>query len=397
MERQPDEFDRFCTLVLSDAALQHELRAPDDADRFVALVVEIARRRGFSLDPEVLWARMRARLPGLEPWVETDIAETPLPPPGWLPIAASWRGDQFYLDWRHFGEQRLIDPFFESSVRRCLYRPFNRLFRHATPISRLPEWLAAHPHLRPSGLIFHMSRCGSTLVSQMLAALSANIVVSEAPPIDAVVQGYRLMPNAGEAQYADWLAASIGVLGHRRSGDERHYFIKLDSWHTLALPLFRRAFPEVPWVFLYRDPVEVMVSQLQMPGMQMLPGGIGPQLYGIERSYGAEMAEDYYAQILAKVCEPVVRHISDGGLLVNYRQLPEAVWTAMLPHFGVACSAGERAMMAAAARYDAKTPGIEFAADSAAKQEGASAATRHAADRWLGDLYRRLETLRAGS
>jgi len=62
--------------------------------------------------------------------------------------------------------------------------------------------------------------------------------------------------------------------------------VKLDSWHTIALPLFRRAFPAVPWVFLYATPVEVMVSQLRMPGLQMLPEGIGPQLYGIERSYG---------------------------------------------------------------------------------------------------------------
>ena len=83
-------------------------------------------------------------------------------------------------------------------------------------------------------------------------------------------------------------------------------------------------------------------------------------------------------------------------MLVNYRQLPEAVWTAILPHFGVACSADDRAVMAAAARYDAKTPGIEFAADSTTKQQGASEATRQAAERWLGDLYRRLEALRAG-
>ena len=149
-------------------------------------------------------------------------------------------------------------------------------------------------------------------------------------------------------------------------------------------------------MFLYRDPVEVLVSQLQMPGMQMLPEGIGPQLYGLERSYGAGTAEDYYARILAKVCEPVVRHVSDGGLLVNYRRLPEAVWTAILPHFGVACTEHDCAVMAAAARYDAKTPGIEFAADSTTKQQGASEATRQAAERWLGDLYRRLEALRAG-
>ena len=40
-----------------------------------------------------------------------------------------------------------------------------------------------------------MSRCGSTLVSQMLAALPQNIVISEAAPIDAVVQLNRAQPD----------------------------------------------------------------------------------------------------------------------------------------------------------------------------------------------------------
>jgi hypothetical protein len=162
------------------------------------------------------------------------------------------------------------------------------------------------------------------------------------------------------------------------------------------LPLFRRAFPAVPWVFLYRDPVEVLVSQLRIPGTQMIPGGIGPNLYGLERSYGPGTAEDYYAQVLAKVTEPAVAHHSaGGGLLVNYRQLPDALFTAILPHFGVQCGEADRAAMSDAARYDAKAPGFAFEPDSGSKQQAATPIARAAAERWLGDLYRRLEILRA--
>ncbi len=164
------------------------------------------------------------------------------------------------------------------------------------------------------------------------------------------------------------------------------------------MPLFRRAFPTVPWVFLYRDPVEVLVSQLRMPGTQMIPGGFGPNLYGIERSYGPGTAEDYYAQVLAKVTEPAVAHYSAGGsLLVNYRQLPDALFTVILPHFGVQCGEADRAAMTEAARYDAKTPGFEFEPDSGAKQRSATPTVRAAAEQWLGELYRRLEVLRVES
>src|ERR1700689_5759058 len=120
----------------------------------------------------------------------------------------------------------------------------------------------------------------------------------------------------------------------------------------------------------------------------MLPRGIGPNLYGIERAYGPGTAEDYYAHVLAKVCEPVLRHYGQGGgLLVNYRELPEALFTAILPHFGVTCDAADCTAITEATRYDAKAPGMAFTPDSEAKQRGASSATRAAAAGWLGDPY----------
>jgi hypothetical protein len=389
------QFDGFCARVLEDPALQQVLRRFTKTDEFIAAFLGAARQRGFSLTAEDVRAAMREHMLGIENLVGGEARQTRLPPDGWLPIRASRQAGELYVHWAYFGERRLRSPFFEGDVRGCLAQPFNQLFRHVTPIETLAGWLDQRPHLQPSGFIFHMSRCGSTLVSQMLAALPSSIVVSEASPIDMVVQARLWRPELDEDRQARWLAAMIGALGQTRAGGERHYFIKLDCWHTLALPLFRRAFPAVPWVFLYRDPVEVMVSQLRMPGTQMLPHGIGPNLYGIERSYGPGSAEDYYAHILAKVCEPVAEHYSSGGgLLVNYRQLPDALFATILPHFGVDCSETERAAMTEAARHDAKAPGFDFAPDSAAKQQAATEPARAAAERWLGDIYRTLETLR---
>ena len=82
------------------------------------------------------------------------------------------------------------------------------------------------------------------------------------------------------------------------------------------------------------------------------------------------------------------------GLLVNYRELPSAVWTTILPHLGVSCSEEDRALMMQAARYDAKSPYFEFAADSHDKQEKATDAIRAAAAARLAGSYGRLEALR---
>lgn len=387
--------DQFCAQVLADVPLQETLRQPEDADQFIALAVATARDRGLRLDAEAVRVAMRGRLPGMESLTGSQVRETPLPPKGWLPIGAAWQHGQLYVEWSYFGDQRLREPFYEGSVQRSLFKPFNRLFRYWTPIAKLADWLQAHPALRPDGFIFHMSRCGSTLVSQMLAALPQHLVISEASPIDAVVRARHARPDLSEEQHAKWLGWMIGALGQPRCGDERHYFIKLDCWHTLALPLFRRAFPDVPWVFMYRDPVEVLVSQLRMPGMQMIPGVLGADVLGIEPASGMPKPEDHCARVLAKICVPVLQnHSSGAALLVNYPQLPQALWTAIMPHFGVPCSERDRVTMSEAARYDAKTPSFEFSSDSLAKQHEATTAVRAVADQRLGDLYRRLEALR---
>jgi hypothetical protein len=386
--------DRFCQWVLADVALQERLRAVDDTDQFIALVVELARQRGIALLPDSVRAAMRVSLPGLDA-LTTDVRETALPPKCWVPIGTVWQRDRLLVQWSCFGAERLREPFFEGDIRRSMYKPFNRLFRPTTPIERLGEWLQLHPPLRPSGFIFHMSRCGSTLVAQMLAALDTNVVVSEASPIDAVVRARQVRPGLDEDEHARWLAWMVAAIGQPRAGEGR-LFVKLDCWHTLALPLFRRAFPEVPRIFLYRDPVEVLVSQRRLPGMQMVPGLISPEIFGIAPSY--DRPEDYCARVLASICAPVVhQHAMGNALLVNYRQLPEALWTTILPHFGVTASADERAAMIEVTKYDAKTPGFAFKPDAEEKQRQATATTRAVADERLADIYSRLEVLRLGA
>ena len=384
---------RFRMFVLENIALHEELRRPNDLHVFARAVVEIGQRHGYAFTAQDVAQTIRAThvqaLGGARP----PARETGLPPSGWLPARTFWQDAELYIGWSYFGDRRLIEPFFENSLRRALQTPFNLLFGYTTPIARLPDWLASHPGLTPRGLIFHMSRCGSTLVSQMLAALPHNLVLSEASPLDAVVQARAGKPELSEEQQALWLAWMMSALAQPRRGEQAS-FVKLDSWHTLALPLFRRAFPSVPWVFLYRDPVEVLVSQLEAPGIQTVPELRGAHILGTDAPFEPHRREDYCARVLARTCEPVLTHIGEGGgLLINYRELPAAVFSAVLPHFGVTVSRRDRAAMAKAARYDAKMPGVAFSADAEDKQAAATPALRAAAQERLGGLYARLEAL----
>jgi hypothetical protein len=87
----------------------------------------------------------------------------------------------------YLGARRFTDPFFAQTINPCVRHPADA-FRHQTPLENLGEIVASQPGCRPTGFIFHMSRCGSTLLSQMLAAALENIVLSEAGPIDDILR-----------------------------------------------------------------------------------------------------------------------------------------------------------------------------------------------------------------
>jgi hypothetical protein len=313
----------------------------------------------------------------------------------WMPIRMYWEGKQPMVDWCRLGDLRFTEPFFSDTVEKGLRRPFNSLFRRQTPIEDLCELHDSAPGLPPTGFIFHMSRCGSTLVAQMLAALPQNIVISEAPPLDSILNAGFRDPSVTDEQRLLWLRALISAFGRPRRHREEHFFIKLDSWHTADLPLIQRAFPGVPWIFLYRDPVEVMVSHQNMPGSQMILGVLARGIEILPEDVLRQISqEEYRARVLARICAAALEHRNQDGLFVHYRQLPEAVFQLLENHFGVAPSEAEILRMRHVAEFDAKTPGLPFASDRARKRREASESIHAVTARWLTPIYEKLEVLR---
>jgi hypothetical protein len=275
---------------------------------------------------------------------------------GWLPIGVTWSDGQPEVDWCLAGRDRLLEPFFEDSIARLLARPFNKVFRRRTGADELEAWAARQPGLTPSGFIFHMSRCGSTLVAQMLAALSDSVVLSEPAPVDSMLRPPVPIP---QDQHIRWLKALISALGQPRSGHERYYVVKLDCWHVLYLSLIRQAFPSVPQIFLYREPRQVLASHLRQRGVQTVPGLIDPRLFGIEQVAAVTMpAVEYCARVLGTICDSA-KQVPAAGL-VNYRQLPGAVLDTIMPQFGVSAGAGDFAAMQTVVKFHSKRSGLEF-------------------------------------
>lgn len=374
------------TLLLADEAAALALAPIAEPGRFTSAALALAKQHGIALASADLAPLFAPDPLGLSRFAAAPLTLAGAPPRHWLPTDVAAGPDGLQIEWLHFAGEPLDRPFYLDSIQRMRALPINRLLRCATPPSALDAFADAPA---PDGLIFHMSRCGSTLVAQMLAALPGSIAISEPPPLDTIIQ-----LAARGAVPAERIRHMIAALARDRSDTPaRHRFIKLDSWHILALPLLRTLYPDTPWVFLYRDPVEVLVSQQRMPGVHAVPGLIPLDAFGVAADPGLPQ-DAYLAWLLGQICSAAADALGQGGgIATDYSRLPEAVQTAILPHFGIVPDETDREALVHAARRDAKAPGTRFTADSAGKQSAASAALRALADQHIGAAHARLAAL----
>jgi len=308
---------------------------------------------------------------------------------GWTPIRVSTTGEP-QVDWA-IVDETFSDAFFEQTIERAMRRPFNRIFARRTTLSAL-EGGADATGLEPNGFIFHMSRCGSTLLSQMLAQLSATIVLSEPQPFDALLRLRGRLADLNEETLAGWLRAMIRATVRPRP-DANRLFVKFYAWHVLELPLIARAFPEVPWIFVFREPRAVLGSQAKSPGAEVVAGTIDPRLLEIDPSAAFQSipSAEYVARTLSAFCTAALSNKELGrSAFIDYATLPDIVLSGLAEFFGVAPTAEEAKRMLEVTRLDPKDESEVFRPRA---EKDASGAIDGLATQWLDEPYRALRAL----
>lgn len=130
----------------------------------------------------------------------------------------------------------------------------------------LDDRVLADP-ITPSGFIFHTSRCGSTLTAKALARSPRHVVINQGGPLQrgfwaAITREWtcEASPNPENLKAFRNL---VLAMARRRQPQQDRSFVKFISWNTLYASFIMEAFPRMPALFLYRDPVEVVASVLR--------------------------------------------------------------------------------------------------------------------------------------
>jgi hypothetical protein len=308
----------------------------------------------------------------------------------WYPISIKEVNPSVEITWRFFGDHRFTEPFFGESYPPTQISARVDLRTNSTALTQFDTI----DGVQPTAFIFHASRCGSTLVSQLLATLPQCIVISEAPAIDdALKLAHPSNPSDSDGGM-ELLKRVVRCFGQRRFQDEQHLFIKLDSWQITALPLLRHAFPTTPLVFIYRNPYEILASHRRQRGMQMVPGLLAPDLLGLENAtINANDLDGYCLNVLTSFfrCARIYAQTHDL-FLIHYSQLPDFVWTQFAQFFSIPLSLQDTQVMQDRATRHAKHPVAQFTPDGHAEDNQTDIISHSRLD----NVYKDLEQLRRG-
>jgi len=297
----------------------------------------------------------------------------------------------FILPRVHFKEPFFVDslakyfPVIKSQIKLPEEdEPLARPFIYDTNDSRVvitpvDEFIKKHNQTMNEdrlGFIFHMSRCGSTLVSQMLASNNSFFVLSEPGIINSILDpAYDIKLSTRLAL----LRASISSLIACSPHECKIFFIKFRSWNVFYLNLILKEFSNVKWIFIHRHGLEVLSSVFEKP-----PGWLRSrisyakyfsQIVGVDSQTLKQMSVDEFsARVLGTFCRTAIKNKSKNAKYIDYVNIVENFFEVCTKHWGLNLSEIEKREMINITKLYSKDVNKEkpFTSDSLLKTSQAS-------------------------
>lgn len=309
---------------------------------------------------------------------------------GWLPVDLDTNSPS--VTWMDFGSTPLDHPFFEDTVLKL---------RHGFPPAKelksdMEAVLATADRLStatPDGLIFHVSRCGSTLLSNALRTGEGTVVVSEPDPITKLLIPYDESTVAYPLDQwlplqAKFLQSLATIFAHYRTGRKERVIIKFASWSIFSWQVIRSIWPDVPCLIVIRDPIEVMISNLALS-----IGWMKQKTYPLDSGEVpvTQMDEvEYCARIIGKLCEAGIQLCNGHSRVLDYEHINAATIRSAADFLGVKLPHDDR--LDRVLRVHAKDPRQRrvFNDDRQQKQQSATESMRRAALQWATKPYAQL-------
>lgn len=304
-----------------------------------------------------------------------------------------------YIAWLNVGDYQFTESKFRYSIQR-LTAEQQQPDRFATDIHLMASNEFLEDTIYPSGFIFHMSRCGSTLLAKAMARVPEHIVIDEGTPLNDglwhyFTNGWRT-PVAESPENLALFRNIVLALGRKRTPEQQTYFVKLRSWNVIFIDFIMRAFPDVPCLFVYREPTEVIVSGLMRPVWILDFKGLpqGGFLSGTSRETTQAMSTlDYLTTFFERYLQSALSVDSHKLQYLNYEQIrPEKLASILQKAFHYDITPTMLEQMHVQFNYYSKDDSdtLRFSSDREEKQSAVTPEIQQAAARALNGCYQDL-------
>ena len=323
--------------------------------------------------------------------------------PGLIPVDIDLVTER--LIWMDMGRYHFYEGQFRHAVNTCfaLNQQFSQSQKSpyfSTGMDFLDMDCLPLDSIYPSGFIFNMSRCGSTLLTKALARSRNNLVFGEAIPHSKfwhfLSQGKpKSIKNTSDNQRR--FRNLVLLMGRQRVDTHQNHFIKFTSFYTIFIDIIMAAFPNVPTLFLYRNPEEVLISSLKK-GFGWWEGGAekGVEWYAwrifLTGGIQCDNLLPYLSHSLNHCLSSVLSKDHLPIYYLNYLNLKAEHLPSLLTFFKVTYSNEEiKHMQVQFAQYSKSEYGIvDFISDSKAKQEAVTSEIALINQQLLHEPYERL-------
>lgn len=282
----------------------------------------------------------------------------------WIPYQLILKDHEPICKWLYLDGKKFVEPFFDDTILRCKSLSLNQTrIQCLSSLNILPKWFDGETSIEPSVIIFHVSRCGSTLASQLLSLNPSSIVLSEVPFIDSILRLKHNINYSNKYEISNLLKAAIACYGQKRNGNENKLIIKTDSWHIFFYQQLRKIYPTTPFVLLYRSPDEVIRSHQKKPGMHSVPGLIEPEIFGFDLDTVLKIPRDeYMVMVLEKYFTEFINILNTDKLAIaiNYKEGSTAIIEKTAKVASIQLTEAERDEIKLRAGFHAKYPNEKF-------------------------------------
>jgi hypothetical protein len=286
-----------------------------------------------------------------------------------IPVEHSVMLSGNWLPYRYQPGRRLVnwlmpsghatEPFQDEYISRCMQMLFNQIIQPCSSLGFVQKQASNLPAVQPAGFIFHLSRCGSTLISGCLSELDSTCVFSESPLLTELLLDNRLSLSELTISLRTFINLQVAAFS-----DRPNMIIKWNAWDILRWDLIRGVYPDVPVIFLIRHPREILASHHASAGRHMSGDPslcVVDPIFSVDKNFSSML--DFRMQIIKTLMQQMLNQ-SDNALLVDYRELDINKISAIAAYMGIDINSESHQKIWNRMQFHSKLPGKKFQGDA---------------------------------